>query len=91
MSRYTIIYDDGGLTIKDVTGEWLQNALNDNKNFFHGHTVMSEFPTRGPDAHNLWDIWPDKSLMIFKDGAIYVPEKKTVNKTVTVTEYVVEE
>lgn len=75
MSTYTIIYDDAeGLNVFHATGEQLLEYLNSESGLLKGYKILDCIPgSKSPCL--LWSMWPDDSMIILKDGSIYVPKK----------------
>lgn len=90
MSDYIIIYDDEELTAYWVTADELSKYLNAESGFFKGYKILDDFPRFAGSAFDLWGKWPDNSMLIFKDGAIYVPRKITTEVTMQVERWEVE-
>ena len=80
MPKYTIIYDDEELTACRVTREKLSGYINKG-GYFERFKILEDFPGSGETAYDLWNSWPEKSILIFRDGSIYVPNKTSVEVT----------
>ena len=82
MSKYTIIYDDAeGLNVCRATGEQLSEYINDGSGVLKGYKILDSIPGPESSSYPLWSMWPDDSMLIFKDDSIYVPRKVSMEVT----------